>query len=60
VQRLRALAAKHKRAHIDQKASKARKVRYEIYKRLVNYMPPVDTQTWSEPAKDELFKSLFA
>lgn len=61
VQKLRELAAKKRRATIDRKGSKARKIRYEVYKRLVNFMPPGDPlrERWSDAAKDELFNSLF-
>ena len=44
---------------VDTKASKGRKVRYEVHPKLVNFMAPVETSYFSESAKDELFNSLF-
>ncbi|XP_041367848.1 protein AATF-like [Gigantopelta aegis] len=55
VQKLRNRVKKN----VDRKASKGRKIRYEIHNKLVNFMAPVDRTTWSEEAKNDLFKSLF-
>ncbi|CAN7937374.1 unnamed protein product [Ixodes hexagonus] len=44
---------------VDTKASKGRKIRYDVIPKLVNYMAPVDLSTYSEEAKTELFGSLF-
>nr|KAG5694189.1 hypothetical protein BaRGS_016035 [Batillaria attramentaria] len=48
-----------KRKTVDTRASKGRKLRYNIHKKMVNFMAPVDTSTWSTEAKNDLFKSLF-
>lgn len=55
IQRLRNKAKKN----VDTKASKGRKIRYDVHEKLVNFMAPIDTTTWEEKAKDDLFKSLF-
>ncbi|KAI9585659.1 protein Aatf [Glossina fuscipes] len=44
---------------IDTRASKGRKIRYLVHKKLINFMAPHDNTSWSEESKDELFKSLF-
>lgn len=44
---------------VDTRASKGRKIRYDIIPKLVNYMAPLDMSTYSEEAKTELFGSLF-
>ncbi|WAR03328.1 AATF-like protein [Mya arenaria] len=55
IQRLR---SKNKKK-VDTKASKGRKVRYNVHKKLVNFMAPVDNCEWTDEARDDLFKSLF-
>lgn len=44
---------------VDTKASKGRRTRYVVIPKLVNFMAPVDTATYSEDARTELFSSLF-
>jgi protein AATF/BFR2 len=44
---------------VDTKASKGRKVRYDVHSKLVNFMAPIDYSTYSEEAKNDLFNSLF-
>ena len=44
---------------IDTKASKGRKVRYNIHSKLVNFMAQMDNCTWTDDSKDDLYKSLF-
>uniref|UniRef100_A0A182MUY9 Apoptosis antagonizing transcription factor/protein transport protein n=1 Tax=Anopheles culicifacies TaxID=139723 RepID=A0A182MUY9_9DIPT len=44
---------------VDTKASKGRKIRYVVHKKLVNFMAPVPDYDWTDDAKDELFGSLF-
>lgn len=44
---------------VDTRASKGRKIRYDIIPKLVNYMAPLDRATYSDEAKTELFGSLF-
>lgn len=44
---------------VDTRASKGRKIRYDIIPKLVNFMAPLDRSTYSEEAKTELFASLF-
>ena len=44
---------------VDTKASKGRKIRYDVHSKLVNFMAPVDTTTYTDQAKTQLFNSLF-
>ena len=56
------LRAKANRKKVDTRASKGRKIRYDIHAKLVNFMAPVLNSTpgqISEEAKNELFSSLF-
>lgn len=45
---------------VDTKASKGRKIRYNVHKQLVNFMAPIYRTKMSEEARNELFHSLFA
>ncbi|KAH0836571.1 apoptosis-antagonizing transcription factor [Lanmaoa asiatica] len=52
---------KEKRAKkkVDTRASKGRKLRYEVHEKIQNFMVPVSTQgSWHEEQVDELFASL--
>merc|ERR1719187_980292 len=44
---------------VDTRATKGRKVRYDIHSKLVNFMAPIYTTTMNDEAKNELFSSLF-
>lgn len=44
---------------VDTRASKGRKIRYVVHNKLVNFMPPNDTGTYTDEARDELFNSIF-
>lgn len=55
---LRKLRTKLKK-NIDTKASKDRKIRYNVHKKLVNYMAPIDRCSFTDEAKSDLFSSLF-
>ncbi|CAF1283171.1 unnamed protein product [Adineta steineri] len=55
---LRKLRTKLKK-NLDTKASKDRKIRYNIHKKLVNYMAPIDRCSFTDQAKSDLFSSLF-
>ncbi|KXJ71691.1 hypothetical protein RP20_CCG019919 [Aedes albopictus] len=44
---------------VDTRASKGRKIRYVVHKKLVNFTAPDDGHQWTEDAKNELFGSLF-
>ncbi|XP_059160948.1 protein AATF-like [Physella acuta] len=55
IQRLR---NKQKRK-VDTRASKGRKIRYNVKEKLKNYMTPFDKSLWSDEQKDDLFKALF-
>lgn len=56
---------KHRNMHktVDTRASKGRKLRYEVHEKLQNFMAPIPTPggatvTWHESQIDELFASL--
>ncbi|KAJ1306570.1 hypothetical protein OPQ81_007571 [Rhizoctonia solani] len=49
---------KKARKVVDTKASKGRKLRYEVHEKLQNFMVPVPTATWHEEQIDELFANL--
>lgn len=55
---LQSLRNKMKRK-IDTKATKGRKIRYDIHKKLVHFVSPIVDNLWSDEAKTELFSSLF-
>ncbi|EDV30622.2 LOW QUALITY PROTEIN: uncharacterized protein Dana_GF14948 [Drosophila ananassae] len=44
---------------VDTRASKGRKLRYVVHKKLVNFMAPNEASEWTDSAKSELYKSLF-
>ncbi|XP_015186813.1 PREDICTED: protein AATF-like [Polistes dominula] len=45
---------------VDTRASKGRKVRYNVHNKLVNYMAPITVyDTWTDLSKNELYNSLF-
>lgn len=46
------------RKDVDTKASKGRKMRYNVHEKLQNLMAPEDRGTWSDRARDEFFASL--
>lgn len=59
IQRQKARKAKQKKA-VDTKASKGRKLRYQVHEKLQHFMPPISTShgAWHEKQIDELFASL--
>ncbi|XP_037626963.1 protein AATF isoform X1 [Sebastes umbrosus] len=44
---------------VDTKASKGRKVRFQIHSKLVNFMAPIDHSSVSDEARSELYRGLF-
>ncbi|KAH8298116.1 hypothetical protein KR018_007015 [Drosophila ironensis] len=44
---------------VDTRASKGRKLRYVVHKKLANFMAPNEASDWTESSKSELYKSLF-
>lgn len=44
---------------VEVRASKGRKIRYNVHNKLVNFMPPRDDSVLTDEAKTELFNSLF-
>ncbi|XP_014205197.1 protein AATF [Copidosoma floridanum] len=45
---------------IDTKATKGRRLRYNVHQKLVNFMAPITVNdTWTNHAKNELYSSLF-
>lgn len=55
---LQKLRSKMKK-QVDTRASKGRKIRYVVHKKLVNFTAPEPSNAWTEDAKNELFMSLF-
>lgn len=50
---------KKAKKHVDTKASKGRKLRYEVHEKIQNFMVPITTPgSWHEEQIDELFASL--
>ncbi|WYZ35680.1 hypothetical protein EsH8_X_000327 [Colletotrichum jinshuiense] len=45
--------------HVDRRASKGRKMRFNIHEKLQNFMAPEDRKTWELDAVDRLFGTLF-
>lgn len=43
---------------VDTKASKGRKMRYNVHEKLQNFMAPEDRGTWGDAAREEFFASL--
>ncbi len=50
--------AKTRRANVDVKASKGRKMKYTVHEPLQNFMAPENRGTWGERQIDELFGGL--
>lgn len=44
---------------VETRASKGRKIRYNVHNKLVSFMPPKDSSEWTDEARTELFNSLF-
>uniref|UniRef100_A0A8D8EX22 Protein Aatf n=1 Tax=Culex pipiens TaxID=7175 RepID=A0A8D8EX22_CULPI len=55
---LQKLRSKMKK-QVDTRASKGRKIRYVVHKKLVNFTAPEPSNAWTDDAKNELFMSLF-
>lgn len=49
---------KNKRADVDTRASKGRKMRFNVHEKLQNFMAPEDRGSWTIRARDEFFASL--
>lgn len=47
-----------KRANVDTKASKGRKLRYYVHEKLQNFMAPIPVHSWEKEQTDELFRGL--
>lgn len=52
------LRSKIAKPNVDRRASKARKLRYEVHPKLMNFMTPIDN-TKLIPGRDDLIKNLF-
>ena len=55
IQKLRSKAKRK----VDAKASKGRRLRYQVHPKLVSFMAPHPETSWNDTAKNELFSSLF-
>lgn len=49
---------KQKKANVDTRASKGRKLRYHVHEKIQNFMAPIPSGSWHEEQIDELFGSL--
>ncbi|KAI9027225.1 apoptosis antagonizing transcription factor-domain-containing protein [Phycomyces nitens] len=49
---------KKKNKVVDHKASKGRKLRFNVHEKLQNFMAPIPAGTWHEEMTDELYSSL--
>lgn len=49
---------KNRRQNVDSRATKGRKMRYDVHEKLQNFMAPEDRGTWTTHARDEFFASL--
>lgn len=49
---------KNRRQNVDARATKGRKMRYDVHEKLQNFMAPEDRGTWTTRARDEFFASL--
>lgn len=49
---------KNRRQNVDSRATKGRKMRYDVHEKLQNFMAPEDRGTWTTRARDEFFASL--
>jgi protein AATF/BFR2 len=58
LEQLKQLQKKKSKKNVDTKASKGRKIRYEIQEKIQNYMAPEPRGDWHEEMKEELFASL--
>ncbi|OAA68029.1 vesicle-mediated transport protein [Niveomyces insectorum RCEF 264] len=47
------------RKHVDRKASKGRKMRFNVHEKLQNFMAPEDRRGWEPEAIDRFFSTLF-
>lgn len=50
---------KKAKRRVDTRATKGRKIRYDVIPKLTNFMAPLDRSTYPEEARTELFRSLF-
>ena len=52
-------AKKQHRENVDQRASKGRKIRYDVHAKLINYMvPQIEKGAWTDSKIDEFYASL--
>lgn len=49
---------KNRKANVDTRASKGRKMRFDVHEKLQNFMAAEDRGTWTTRARDEFFASL--
>ena len=47
-----------RRGAVDTRATKGRKMKYDVHEKLQNFMAPEDRGTWTTRARDEFFASL--
>jgi len=57
--KLERMEKKQAKAVVDTKASKGRKVRYNVHQKLVGFFPKRDTASWSHQQRNQLFRGVF-
>jgi len=57
--KLQRMERKSKKAAVDTKASKGRKIRYNVNPKLVGFFPKIDSATWSHQKRNQLFRGVF-
>ena len=53
-----ALQSRKRKRNVDPRASKGRKIRYEVMDKVQNFMPPIPRTTWDDAQIDRLFTRL--
>ncbi|KAI8916083.1 apoptosis-antagonizing transcription factor [Gorgonomyces haynaldii] len=59
LQQMQQLQSKKNKKKVDTKASKGRKIRYQVHEKLQNFMTSEPRGTWHDEMIDELFANLF-
>ncbi|CAG5083501.1 Oidioi.mRNA.OKI2018_I69.PAR.g10393.t1.cds [Oikopleura dioica] len=57
--KLQRLEKKTKKVNVDTKASKGRKIRYNVHQKLVGFFPKADKAEWTHERRNQLFRGVF-
>ena len=47
------------KVNVDTKASKGRKIRYNVHQKLVGFFPKADKAEWTHERRNQLFRGVF-